>query len=86
MPSLTGIQLLILDLAAQRPDGAVLPLPADVDLQGRARAIVLKSLLDRDLIERIPPEMVSSSTSGHTNRNYRITPEGRRALMAAGNK
>jgi len=53
-PRLTGNQLLILNHAAERPDGAVLQLPEEVDLKGRVRTIVLKSLLDRNLIEPIP--------------------------------
>lgn len=76
---LTGNQLLILDHAAERPDGVVLPLPEDVDLQGWARAIVLKPLLDRGLIERIA---VATATPGHLPGNFRITPAGRRALLA----
>ena len=79
-PRLTGNQLLILDQAALRPDGAVLPLPPEVDLQGRARAIVLKSLLDRGLIERIAAD--ATATAGHLPGNFRITPAGRRALLA----
>jgi len=79
-PRLTGNQLLILDHAAQRADGAVLPLPEEVDLKGRVRTIVLKSLLDRNLIEPIPGD--SKPMSGDPSRNFRITPKGRRALLA----
>lgn len=79
-PRLTGIQLLILDCAAQRLDGAVLPLPEEVDLQGRARAVVFKSLLDRGLIERIAAD--ATATAGHLPVNFRITPAGRRALLS----
>jgi len=78
-PRLTGNQLLILDHAAQRPDGAVLPLPEEVDLRDHARAVVMKSLLDRGLVERIA---VTTATPGHLPSNFRITPEGRRALLA----
>jgi hypothetical protein len=77
---LTGNQRLILDQAANRDDGAVLPLPAELDLQGRTCTIVLESLLERHLIERIP--MQAPSTRGH-GANYRITPQGRAALAAA---
>jgi hypothetical protein len=79
-PRLTGNQLLILDHAAQRPDSAVLPLPEELDLRGRARAVVLKSMLDRGLIERI--SAAATAPSGHLSGNFRITPAGRRALLA----
>ena len=79
-PRLTGNQRLILDQAATRDDGAVLPLPTDLDLQGRTRSIVLESLLERHLIERIPTQAPSTHRHG---ANYRITPRGRAALAAA---
>ena len=79
-PRLTGNQRLILDQAATRDYGAVLPLPADVSLQGRARTIVLESLLERHLIEHIPVQAPSTHRHG---ANYRITPRGRAALTAA---
>lgn len=79
-PRLTGNQLLILDQAAKRPDGAVLPLPKELDLRGRARAIVLKSMLDRGLIDRIAADAMA--TARPLPGNFRITPAGRRALLA----
>lgn len=54
MPKLTDTQLVILSTAAQRGDGAVLPLPKSLKIKGGAVAAVLKSLVKRGLIEERP--------------------------------
>ena len=54
MPKLTDTQLVILSAAAQRDDGAVLPLSASLAINKGAAAAVLKSLVKRDLIAERP--------------------------------
>lgn len=54
MPKLTDTQLVILSAAAQRDDGAILPLPDSLKVKGGARTKVLASLLDKGLIEERP--------------------------------
>jgi hypothetical protein len=43
MPKLTDTQLVILSTASQRDDGAALPLPKSIKLQGSAISRVLKA-------------------------------------------
>jgi hypothetical protein len=54
MPKLTDTQLIILSTATQRDDGAALPLPKSVKLQGGATNHVLKSLLNKRLLTEQP--------------------------------
>jgi hypothetical protein len=54
MPKLTDTQLIILSTAAQREDGAALPPPKSVKLQGGATSHVLKSLLNKGLLAEQP--------------------------------
>ncbi len=54
MPKFTDSQLVILSAAAQREDGAVLPLPRSLKLQGGAATSVLKSLIKKGLLAEKP--------------------------------
>jgi hypothetical protein len=54
MSKLTDSQLVILSGAAQREDGAVLPLPKSVKLNKGATTLVLKSLLRQGLVAERP--------------------------------
>ncbi len=56
MPKLTDTQLVILSTAGQRDDGAALPLPKSIKLQGGAVNHVLKSLLNKGLFAEQPAE------------------------------
>ncbi len=52
MPKLTDTQLVILSAAAQRQDGAVLPLPRSLKVNKAAATTVLKSLLKLQQIDQ----------------------------------
>jgi hypothetical protein len=54
MPKLTDSQLVILSSAGQRDDGAALPLPKSLKLQGGVVDDVLKGLLKKDLLTEQP--------------------------------
>jgi hypothetical protein len=54
MPRLTDTQLVILSSAGKRDDGAVLPLPKSLKVQGGAAIGILKSLLKRGLVVEQP--------------------------------
>lgn len=54
MSKLTNSQLVILSTAAQREDGAILPLPKSVKLNKGAATLVLKSLLRQGLVAERP--------------------------------
>tara|TARA_R110000868_G_scaffold132431_1_gene343505 strand:- start:2342 stop:2917 length:576 start_codon:yes stop_codon:yes gene_type:complete len=54
MPKLTDTQLVILSAAAQRDDGAVLPLPDSLTLNKGSATSVLKSLISKGLIAEQP--------------------------------
>jgi Protein of unknown function (DUF3489) len=54
MPKLTDTQLVVLSTAAQRNDGAALPLPKSIKLQAGAANHVLKSLLKKGLLDEQP--------------------------------
>ncbi len=54
MPKFTDSQLVILSAAARREDGAVLPLPKSLKLQGGAATRVLKSLIKKGLLAEKP--------------------------------
>jgi hypothetical protein len=54
MPRLTDTQLVILSSAAKRDDGAALPLPTSLKVQGGAAASILKGLLKRGLVAEQP--------------------------------
>lgn len=54
MAKITDIQLVILSTAAQRDDGAALPLPKSLKLQGGAAATSLKSMLKKGWLQERP--------------------------------
>lgn len=54
MPKLTDSQLVVLSAAAQRKDGAVLPLPKSLTINKGAATSVLKSLIKHGLIAERP--------------------------------
>ncbi len=54
MPKLTDTQLVILSTAGQRDGGAALPLPKSIKLKGGAVNHVLKSLLNKGLLDGQP--------------------------------
>ncbi len=54
MPKLTDTQLVILSAAAQRQDGAVLPLPRSLKVNKAAATTVLKSLLQNGMVTERP--------------------------------
>jgi hypothetical protein len=74
MPKLTDAQLVILSAAARRDDRAVLPLPKSLTLNKGATAIVLKSLLKRNLIAERP-----GTVNGEV---WREAEDGRRLTLA----
>jgi len=54
MPKLTDIQLVILSAAAQRKDGAVLPLPTSLKITKARATTALKGLVNRGVIAEQP--------------------------------
>jgi hypothetical protein len=73
MPKLTDTQLVILSTASQRGDGAVLPLPKSVKLQGSAVNRVLKSLLKNALLDEQP--------AGRDGTAWRESKDGQRLTL-----
>ena len=73
MPKLTDTQLVILSTAAQRDDGAALPLPKSLKLQGGAVNHVLKSLLKKGLLAEQP--------AGHDAAAWRESKDGQRLTL-----
>lgn len=83
MATLSPSQRLILVTAADRPDGAVLPLPEA--LARRGRALLLKSLLTRGLIAArpaLPGAPVGSGGDDAQDQTLEITAAGRTAIEA----
>src|SRR5262245_60736304 len=77
MPRLTDSQLVILSTAANRADGAVLPLPTSLKLKGAATSSLLKSLLKHGLV------VEQSASPGATA--WREAKDGQRfALIVSG--
>ena len=79
MSSLSTSQRLILATAANRADGAVLPLPDGFHIWGRARRLMLEGLIKRGLIAERPArddEPVWDRGDGERGA-LEITPEGR---------
>jgi hypothetical protein len=74
MPKLTDTQLIILSTAAQRADGAALPLPKSLKLQGGAANHVLKSLLNKGLLTEQP--------SVNNAAAWRESKDGQRLMLA----
>ena len=73
MPKLTDTQLVILSTARQRDDGAALPLPKSVKLQGGAVNHFLKSLLNKGLFAEQP--------AGHDAAAWRESTDGQRLML-----
>ena len=73
MPKLTDTQLIILSTAGQRDDGAALPLPKSIRLQGDAVNHVLKSLLNKGLLAEQP--------AGHDAAAWRKSKDGQRLML-----
>jgi hypothetical protein len=73
MPKLTDTQFVILSTASQRGDGAALPLPKSLKLQGGAANPILKSLLSKSLLAEQP--------AGHDAAAWREAKDGQRLLL-----
>ncbi len=73
MPKLTDTQLVILSTAARRDDGASLPLPKSLKLQGEAFNRVLNSLLKKGLLDEQP--------AGRDDAVWRESKDGRRQTL-----
>jgi len=54
MPKLTDLQMVVLSSAAQRDDGALLPLPKRVKLEPRVQTRVFNALLKKALVSEQP--------------------------------
>ena len=67
MPKLTDTQFVILSAAAQRDDGAALPLPKSLKLQGGSVTSILKGLLKKGLLaDSRPAAMQAPGASPRT--------------------
>ena len=73
MPKLTDTQLVILSAAAQRKDGAVLPLPKSLKTKGAAVTKTLDGLRKKGLLEETPATRDSEA--------WRETEDGRRMML-----
>jgi len=73
MPKLTDTQLVILSTASQRDDGAALPLPKSIKLQGSAVSRVLKSLMNKDLL--------AEQSAGNNAAAWRESKDGQRLTL-----
>jgi hypothetical protein len=73
MPKLTDTQLVILSTATRRDDGAVLPLPKSLKLHGGATNHVLKSLLNKGLLDEQP--------AAHDAAAWRENKDGERLTL-----
>jgi Protein of unknown function (DUF3489) len=73
MPRLTDPQMVLLSSAAQRDDGALLPLPKRVKLEPRARTRVFNALLKKELVSEQPAPPDAPA--------WRETENGRRFML-----
>ena len=73
MAKLTDAQLLILSAAAQRADGAALPLPKTLKLQGAAATRVLGGLAKAKLLAERPAALEAAA--------WRTVKDGRRFML-----
>ena len=73
MPKLTDTQLVILSTAGQRDEGTALPLPKSLKLQSGATNHVLKSLLNKGLLDEQP--------GGHDAVASRESKDGQRLTL-----
>ena len=77
MPKLTDAQLIILNAAAVREDGAALPLPTSLKTKGAAATKTLESLRKKGLLEERP--------AGREDEAWRTDEDGRHmALVLTG--
>ena len=83
MPKLTDLQMVLLSSAAQRDDGALLPLPKRVKLEPRARTRVFNALLKKELVSEqpAPPDAPAWRETGDGQRFMLvINPAGLEAI------
>jgi Protein of unknown function (DUF3489) len=80
MPSLSDSQRLILTTAAQRAEGALLPLPAALSVHGRARHLMLQGLIKQGLIAVRPAQ----EGADEQEVALEITAAGRALVGSAG--
>jgi hypothetical protein len=73
MSKLTDTQLVILSTAVQRGDGAALPLPKSLKLQGNAVNHVLKTLVKKGLLDEQP--------AGNDAAAWRESKDGQRLTL-----
>jgi DNA-binding MarR family transcriptional regulator len=73
MPNLTDTQLVILSAAANRADGAVLPLPKLLKIRGAAVTNTLESLLKKGLFDEKPAHREGAA--------WRKDEDGRRTTL-----
>ena len=73
MPKLTDTQLVILSAAAQRQDGAVLPLPKSLKIKGGATTKTLEGLRKKGLLEEKPAARNAAA--------WREREDGRRMML-----
>jgi DNA-binding MarR family transcriptional regulator len=73
MPKLTDTQLVILSAAAQRQDGAVLPLPKSLKVKGGAVTKTLEGLRNKGLLEEKPAARNAAA--------WREGEDGRRMML-----
>jgi hypothetical protein len=87
MSSLSKSQRLVLSAAADRADGAILPLPGGLAVRGRARRLMLGGLIKRGLIAERPAragEATWSESGANQGIALEITPAGRALIGATG--
>ncbi len=83
MPDLTDTQLVILSAAAQREDGAVLPVPKSLKIKGAAVTKTFEGLRKKGLLEEMPAARDSEAwrkTDGGQRMMLVITGSGLRAI------
>jgi len=73
MPKLTDTQLAILSAAAQREDGAALPLPRPLKIKGAAVTKMLEGLYDKGMLEERPASRGAAA--------WREQKDGRRMML-----
>ena len=73
MVKLTDTQLVILSAAAQRDDGAVLPLPKSLRIKGGVGTKTLEGLRKQGLLEEQP--------AARNSESWRETEDGRRMML-----
>jgi Protein of unknown function (DUF3489) len=87
MSNLSKPQRLVLTAAADRADGAILPLPEGLTVRGRARQLMLGGLIKRGLIAERPAREGEPTWSGRGPKpgiTLEITPAGRALIGSTG--